>query len=340
MHKFQSFPLSYDVADKPVLVIGEGAQALQKLRLLVRTTARLALFAVSAEAELTQFAAAHMIPISPREPTDQELTDASLVFVATGVLDADRRLAERARAAGTPVNVVDRPVLSDFATPAIVDRAPIAIAISTDGHAPVLSMKLRGAIEAMLSPQFGNLGAMAAEVRARARAIGRLPDAPARRGFWARLFDGPAAAAALAGDHERAVGLAMAELDVVSKTASVGTLFLIGAGPGDEDLLTLRAHRLLLSADVIAYDADLPERLVAMGRRDADRLPFSDPVARLEASLIELVRAGKRVALLIAGDPAAHTFAGMRNRGIEIEVVPGVAVPSPAFQKTALRKAA
>lgn len=340
MHKFQSFPLSYDVADKPVLVIGDGAQALQKLRLLVRTTARLALFGASVEAELAQFCKERAIPILPREPSDRELTEASLVFVATGAIDADRRLAERARAAGTPVNVVDRPALSDFATPAIVDRAPIAVAISTDGHAPVLGMKLRGAIEAMLNPQFGNLGAMAAEVRARARAIGRLPDAAARRGFWSRLFDGPAAAAALAGDHDRAVDLAMAELDAVSKTASTGKLFLIGARPGEADLLTLRAHRLLLSADVIAYDADLPEALVAMGRRDADRLPLSGSLASREATLFALARQGKRVALLIAGDPAALDLARQSNPGIEIEIVPGVAAPAPVLRKTALRKAA
>ncbi|MFY7960775.1 MAG: precorrin-2 dehydrogenase/sirohydrochlorin ferrochelatase family protein, partial [Elsteraceae bacterium] len=149
MLKFTSFPLSYDVADKPVLVIGAGAQALQKLRLLARTTARLFLFAEKPDADLAAFATEQGVSLLSRAPDDAELAAASLIFIATGAIDADRALAARARAAGTPVNVVDRPALSDFATPAIVDRAPIAIAISTDGHAPVLALKLRGAIEAM-----------------------------------------------------------------------------------------------------------------------------------------------------------------------------------------------
>lgn len=152
MLKFNSFPLSYDVADKPVLVIGGGAQALQKLRLLARTTARLFLFAEELDDDLALFAAEQGVRLIGRAPDDTEMAAASLIFIATGAFERDRALAARARRVGTPVNVVDRPALSDFATPAIVDRAPIAIAISTDGHAPVLALKLRGAIEAMLSP--------------------------------------------------------------------------------------------------------------------------------------------------------------------------------------------
>jgi uroporphyrin-III C-methyltransferase/precorrin-2 dehydrogenase/sirohydrochlorin ferrochelatase len=339
MLKFNSFPLSYDVADKPVLVIGEGAQALQKLRLLARTTARLFLFAERPDDDLAQFAAAEGVSLVRRAPNDAEMAEASLIFVATGAIESDRTLAARARDAGTPVNVVDRPALSDFATPAIVDRAPIAIAISTDGHAPVLALKLRGAIEAMLSPHFGRLGALAAEVRGRALAIGRLPDAAARRGFWSRLFDGPAAAAALEGDHDRAVALALAELDAAPAAASRGKLFLIGAGPGDEDLITLRAHRLLLSADVVAHDADVPAAIVNLSRRDSDRLLMTGSRAQREETLAALVRQGKRVAWLSRGGALTEPTPSLRAAGVEIEIIPGLGAP-PAPTAAPLREAA
>jgi uroporphyrin-III C-methyltransferase/precorrin-2 dehydrogenase/sirohydrochlorin ferrochelatase len=130
MLTFNSFPLSYDVADKPVLVIGGGAQALQKLRLLTRTTARLFLFAEELDDDLARFAKDQGVSLVGRPPDDSEMAAASLIFIATGAIESDRALAARARNVGTPVNVVDRPALSDFATPAIVDRAPIAIAIN------------------------------------------------------------------------------------------------------------------------------------------------------------------------------------------------------------------
>lgn len=335
MLKFNSFPLSYDVADKPVLVIGGGAQALQKLRLLARTTARLFLFAEELEDDLAQFAADQGVSLVRRAPDDAELAAASLIFIATGAIERDRALAAQARAAGTPVNVVDRPALSDFATPAIVDRAPIAIAISTDGHAPVLALKLRGAIEAMLSPHFGRLGALAAEVRGRALAIGRLPDAAARRGFWSRLFDGPAAAAALDGDHDRAVALALAELDAAPAAPSRGKLFLIGAGPGDEDLLTLRAHRLLLSADVVAHDADVPAAIVGLSRRDSDRLVLTGARAQRENTLAALVRQGKRVAWLSLGEAMDEAAPSLRAAGVEVEIIPGVGAPPVSLREAA-----
>lgn len=335
MLKFNSFPLSYDVADKPVLVIGGGAQALQKLRLLARTTARLFLFAEELDDDLALFAAEQGVRLIGRAPDDTEMAAASLIFIATGAFERDRALAARARRVGTPVNVVDRPALSDFATPAIVDRAPIAIAISTDGHAPVLALKLRGAIEAMLSPQFGRLGALAADVRGRALAIGRLPDAAARRGFWSRLFDGPAAAAALDGDHDRAVALALAELDAAPAAPSRGKLFLIGAGPGDEDLITLRAHRLLLSADVVAHDADVSAAIVGLSRRDSDRLVLSGTRAQREAALAALVRQGKRVAWLSRGEAMIEAAPSLRAAGVAVEIIPGVGAPPVSLREAA-----
>ncbi|MFY7958564.1 MAG: SAM-dependent methyltransferase, partial [Elsteraceae bacterium] len=173
------------------------------------------------------------------------------------------------------------------------------------------------------------------DVRGRALSIGRLPDAAARRGFWSRLFDGPAAAAALDGDHDRAVSLALAELDAAPAAPTRGKLFLIGAGPGDEDLITLRAHRLLLSADVVAHDADVPAAIVALSRRDSDRLVLSGTRAQREATLAALARQGKRVAWLSRGEAMGEAAPSLRLAGIEVEIIPGVASAAVSLREAA-----
>lgn len=335
MSRFKFFPISYDVAGRFVVIAGNGEQALQKLRLLVRTEARVVLCAPAPSADLAAFAAANGVAHVAAEPDARRLASAALLFVATGDAGDDARLALIGRAAGVPVNVVDRPQISDFAVPAIVDRAPVAIAISTDGHAPVLAQKVRAAIEAMLPPAFGRLGDLAAGLRDRVNA--RLGEASRRRLFWSRLFDGRAAEAALAGEAERARIIALNALDSADTDAMpAGKVFLVGAGPGAEDLLTLRAHRLLQTADVIVHDALVPEAVIAMGRRDAERIAVGKRKGRhsvaqgeIDALLVRLGREGRQVVRLKAGDPlvfgrAGEEIAALRAAGIAYEVVPGV----------------
>ncbi|NVO15522.1 MAG: uroporphyrinogen-III C-methyltransferase [Rhodoplanes sp.] len=335
MPRLRYFPVSYDVADKTVLVIGDGEAALQKLRLLARTQARPVLCADAPEAALVRFAEQHGIDIRLGEPTTDLLHAAALAFVATGDEMRDATLAAVVRAHGVPVNVVDRPHLCDFATPAIVDRAPISIAIATDGAAPVLAQIVRAKIEALLPPGFGRLGVLAESLRE--TVLEHLPDNAARRRFWTKLFAGRAATAALAGEDERARVIALKTLNEESAaTAPAGKVFLVGAGPGVEDLLTLRAHRLLLAADVIVHDALVPDAVVAMGRRDAERISVgkrkgchSVPQSEIDALLVRLGREGRQVVRLKAGDPLVFGRAGeemiaLREAGIEHEVVPGV----------------
>lgn len=335
MPRLRYFPVSYDVAEKTVLVIGDGEAALQKLRLLARTQARPVLCADAPEAALLRFAEEQHIDISPGEPTADLLRNATLMFVATGEDARDATLAALARAHGVPVNVVDRPHLCDFATPAIVDRAPVSIAIATDGAAPVLAQLVRAKIEALLPPSFGRLGALAESIRA--TVLERLPDNAVRRRFWTKLFGGRAAAAALAGEDERARVIALKTLGEESAaTTPAGKVYLVGAGPGAEDLLTLRAHRLLLAADVIVHDALVPDAVVAMGRRDAERISVGKrkgshtvPQSEIDALLVRLGRAGRQVVRLKAGDPSVFGRAGeeilaLRRAGIAYEVVPGV----------------
>ncbi|RAI34274.1 siroheme synthase CysG, partial [Rhodoplanes serenus] len=335
MARFRYFPVSYDVAGRTVLVVGDGEQALQKLRLLVRTQARLVLCSDAPDAALNRFAGENAITLTAGQPTAAQLGTAALMVVATGDAARDARLAALARAARIPVNVVDRPHLCDFATPALVDRAPVSIAIATDGAAPVLAQLVRARIEALLPPGFGRLAALAESLRA--TVLERLPDGAARRRFWSAVFGGRAAAAALAGEDARArvIALKMLAGDAERETPS-GKVFLVGAGPGAEDLLTLRAHRLLIEADVIVHDALVPDAVVAMGRRDATRIAVgkrkghhSVPQAEIDALLVRLAREGRRVVRLKAGDPmvfgrAGEEIAALRAAGIDHEIVPGV----------------
>ncbi len=260
------------------------------------------------------------------------LEGAVMVFAASGNEALDRRVAEDARRLGIPVNAVDRPELCDFFTPALVNRAPVAIAIGTEGAGPVLAQMLRSRIDRMLSPSLGPLASLAASLRGAAERL--LPKGNARRRFWSEFFGGAPARAMEAGQlsqaHDAAVDL------LLSNAPASGHIALVGAGPGAEDLLTLRAHRLLMEADVIVHDALVPEAIVAMGRRDAERLPVgkrkgchTKSQAEINALLIELGRDGKRVVRLKSGDPlvfgrAGEEMAALRDAGIAYEVVPGV----------------
>lgn len=334
MPRLRFFPVSYDVAGKRVIVVGSGAPALQRLRLLARTEARLALHATDPSPELAAYAAGQGVELVAAEPNDGALKGVALVFAATGNALADLWLARRARAAGVPINVVDRPELSDFAMPAMVERAPVTVAIATDGTAPVLAQRLRATIEALLPPGFGRLGELAGALRERVQVA--LPAPDRRRRFWQHLFAGPAAEAALAGDLSTARGLALGALDAAAEQPLHGKVYLVGAGPGAEDLLTLRAHRLLQSADVIVHDRLVPEAVVAMGRRDAQRILVgkakgvaSVSQAEIDRLLVQLGRAGKRVVRLKAGDPlvfgrGGEEIAALRAAGIAYEVVPGI----------------
>jgi uroporphyrin-III C-methyltransferase/precorrin-2 dehydrogenase/sirohydrochlorin ferrochelatase len=345
MTRFRYFLVSYAVAGRRVLVVGNGEAGLQKLRLLARTEAKLVLVADDPAQELAAFAAAHDVT-QIADLADDAISDAALAFVATGDEARDARVAARMRAAGVPVNVVDRPLLSDFATPSIVDRAPISIAIATDGHAPVLAIKLRGMIEALLPQNLGRVCALAARLRQRVRA--RLLDTVIRRRLWADVLDGGAAKLAMAGNIDAAADVALAAIDDAAATLPLGRVIFIGIGPGDADLLTLRAHRLLLAADVVVHDSGVTEAVLAMARRDVERVRLGRHSDGAAASLLARLGSGGRLVVrLTAGDATASQIGGeiaaVRAAGIDVEIVPGVAGgggASPRSVQPAARKAA
>ncbi len=332
MARLRFFPVSYDVAGRRLILVGGGEEAVAKLRLLLRTEGNPAVFATQVSPGLAALTEAHGVPVSLRDPVPADFAGAALLFVATGDAARDAAIADMGRAAGIPVNVVDRLELCDFAIPAIVDRAPVSVAIATDGHAPVLAQRVRAAVETLLAPEFGRLGDLARTVRENVCAA--LPTNAQRRRFWTSLFDGRGAELALAGDAEGARRHALSAL--AEPVDEDGVVWLIGAGPGAEDLLTLRAQRLLQQADVIVHDQLVPEAVVDMGRRDAERILVGKAKGRHSVTqsaindlLVQLAREGRRVARLKAGDPlvfgrGGEEIAALRAAGIRYTVVPGV----------------
>lgn len=330
--KLNAFPVFLRVEGKTVAIVGDGEEALAKARLLGQSSAELRIVAGHASPELAAWIACNgaLHVAAPYEPA--HLEGAVMVFAASGEESLDRRVVEDARRLGIAVNAVDRPDLCDFFTPALVNRAPVAIAIGTEGAGPVLAQIIRARIDQMLSPSLGTLASLAVSFRHAAEKL--LPKGAARRRFWSEFFTGAPAQALAAGRLAEAHDAASRLL--VTSGRSSGHVALVGAGPGAEDLLTLRAQRLLMEADVILYDALVPEAVVAMGRRDAERVSVgkrkgchSKTQAEINSLLVELGHEGKRVVRLKSGDPlvfgrAGEEMAALRDAGISYEVVPGV----------------
>ena len=329
--KLNAFPVFMRVDGQAVAIVGNGEEALAKARLVSQSSAVLRIVADNASRGLLDFIASTGAVHINAAYEAVHLQGAALAFAASGDEALDRRVVDDARRLGVAVNAVDRPELCDFFTPALVNRAPVVIAIGTEGAGPVLAQMLRARIDRMLSPSLGRLATLAASFRVAAE---RLPKGNRRRRFWSDFFAGAPAKAIEAGDLDEAHGAA---IELLSADAPAeGHIALVGAGPGAEDLVTLRAHRLLMEADAIVYDALVPEAIVAMGRRDAERLPVgkrkgchSKSQEEINTLLIELGRAGKRVVRLKSGDPlvfgrAGEEMAALRDAGIAYEVVPGV----------------
>jgi len=330
--KLGVFPAFHKVEGRRVVVVGGSREAAAKVRLLAETRAEIVVYAAGLDKETgVDLIAAHA-DWRGSWPSVADLTGAALVFAATGDEERDRDIRSMAREAGIPVNVVDRPELCDFYTPAIVNRAPLAVAVGSDGVAPVLSRHVRARIEALLAPAFGDLSGLADRLRDKvARA---LPSSAARRRFWARFFSGAVAEKVFAGELSAAEGEAVRMLEIGPNLS--GHVSLVGAGPGAEDLLTLRAQRALQEADVIVYDRLVPEAILAQGRREARRIyvgkaPGNHALSQesISALLVNEAQKGNRVVRLKSGDPlvfgrAGEEMAALRAAGVSFDVVPGI----------------
>lgn len=332
MGDLNTFPLSYKVEGKRIVIVGGGQEALNKARLAIKTTASVVIISPSLEADFASLGVA----VFERAVEPADFDDAALVFIADHGPDGVRAEAV-ARSRGIPVNVVDRPARSDFYTPSLVERAPLTVAISTEGKAPVLARLVRARIEALLSPDVGFMARLMGAMRDGATRL--LPDGTARRRYFEAL-----ATADKIGSEIEAEALLAAH---VAGDESTGIVHLIGAGPGAEDLLTLRAQRLLQEADVIVHDQLVPDAVVEMGRRDAQRISVgkakghhSFSQAQINTLIVRLAGEGKRVARLKSGDPmvfgrAGEELAALRKAGIAYTIVPGISAALAAAADTA-----
>jgi uroporphyrin-III C-methyltransferase / precorrin-2 dehydrogenase / sirohydrochlorin ferrochelatase len=329
--KLNAFPVFLRVEGRIVVIVGGGEEALAKARLLTQSSAVIKVVAPAPSPALAAWIAEHGAMHVAAEYHPNHLADAPLVFAASGDEALDRRVSDDARQRGIPVNAVDRLELCDFYTPAIVNRAPVCVAIGTEGAAPVLAQSIRARIEQLLSPSVGALATLAASLREAAERV--LPK-PLRRPFWSEFFAGAPAQAMEVG-HADEARQAAAEL-LQRQSRREGFVALVGAGPGAEDLITLRAQRHLMEADVIVHDALVPEAVIAMGRRDAQRIGVgkrkgchTKSQAEINALLVSLAGEGRRVVRLKSGDPLVFGRAGeemqaLRDARVSYEVVPGV----------------
>lgn len=341
MGLLNTFPLSFRVRGKRVIIVGGTDEALNKVRLVAKTTASIEIYSRQIEADFSAFPVA----VFERALRVEDIAGAALVFVAEVGADAELAKAE-ARRLNIPLNVVDVPAECDFYTPSIVDRAPLSVAISTEGDAPVLARLVRAQIEALLAPGIGKIASLAGGLRHRVGSL--IHDGAARRRYYEALVSSPAVEQAVAASP--IAGIAEAEKLLSAHAADrsgQGVVWLIGAGPGAEDLLTLRAQRLLQQADVIVHDQLVPAAVVEMGRRDAEQIcvgkargHHSFSQAQINTLIVRLAGEGKKVARLKSGDPmvfgrAGEEIAALRKASIAYEIVPGVSAALAAAADSA-----
>lgn len=314
------FPIFFDLNDRTVIVVGGGEDSLRKVRLLSRTGARIAVIAESLHDEL---AANPRVEWLARRFEPNLLDGAALAVSADA--DLNETVSEAARARGIPVNAVDRADLSTFIVPSIVDRAPVVVAIGTEGTAPMLGQGLRARIDAMLPQTLGKLAETANALRG--RVAGAMPAGSRRRGFWQRFFFGDVRAAFIAGETENYKSGLEALFNSEAAPAQ-GRVSFVSAGTGDPELLTIKAQRKLLEADVIVHDRFAEVGILEMARRDAVRIPLGSLAFTGVASiLVREAKAGRHVVRLRGGEALVEELAAVAAEGIPVETVPGV---SPA----------
>lgn len=330
-------PLFHNLKGREVLVIGGGEIALRKARLLSEAGAVLRVVAPEVEPELSELVhkGGGRTILRCYEPND--LAGCVLAIAATDDEPLNAQVSQDARALGMPVNVVDSPELCTVIFPAIVDRSPLMIAVSSGGDAPVLARLMRARIETWVPSVYGELAGLAKKFRSQVKA--RFADVQQRRVFWEEVFQGDVAERALAGQQQEAERLLVEKLSS-AEPKSLGEVYLVGAGPGDPDLLTFRALRLMQQADVVLYDRLVAPAILDLCRRDADRIyvgkqraAHAVPQDQINQLLVTLAKEGKRVLRLKGGDPFIFGRGGeeieeLAAHDVPFQVVPGITAAS------------
>ncbi len=327
------FPVFLDLQDAPALVAGGGRVAARKIVLLRSARASVPVVAPAACPEISTQAARGELAWLPRAFAPEDVAGRRVVFAATDDEAVNDAVASAARAAGIPVNVADDGARSSFILPAIVDRSPLLVAVSSGGTAPMLATAVRARIEALLDQSWSRLARFADRWRQAIR--GARPVISARRRLYEWLLEGPVAEAVRAGREPEADRLLEAALAEPSPPAR-GFVSLVGAGPGDPDLLTLRALRALQAADVILADRLVSPEILARARREAEVVDVGKSAGgpgesqeRINRLLVHHARRGRRVVRLKGGDPLVFGRGGeetawLARHGVPFEIVPGI----------------
>ncbi|MBD9501105.1 siroheme synthase CysG [Pseudomonas sp. BGr12] len=330
-------PLFHILRGRRALLVGGGDVALRKARLLSDAGAVLRVVAPEVHSELRELIEEGAGELLLRPYAQGDLQDCVLVIAATDDEPLNAQVSRDASERGIPVNVVDAPALCSVIFPAIVDRSPLVVAVSSGGDAPVLARLLRAKLETWIPATYGQLAGLASRFRERVKQ--RLPDLQQRRKFWEEVFQGPVAERMIAGQPSEAERLLADKLES-PQAEPRGEVYLVGAGPGDPDLLTFRALRLMQQADVVLYDRLVAPAILELCRRDADRLyvgkrraDHAVPQDEINRKLVELARQGKRVLRLKGGDPFIFGRGGeeideLAANDIPFQVVPGITAAS------------
>ncbi|MBC8996996.1 uroporphyrinogen-III C-methyltransferase [Pseudomonas sp. N40(2020)] len=330
-------PLFHNLRGSRVLVVGGGEIALRKSRLLAEAGALLRVVAPEIETQLRELVVASGGECLLRGYVEADMDGCVLIIAATDDETLNAQVSTDAHRRCVPVNVVDAPALCSVIFPAIVDRSPLIVAISSGGDAPVLARLIRAKIETWIPSTYGQLAGLAARFRNQVKNL--FPDVQQRRGFWEDVFQGPIADRQLAGQGAEAERLLQAKIDGEADITT-GEVYLVGAGPGDPDLLTFRALRLMQQADVVLYDRLVAPAILDLCRRDAERVyvgkrraDHAVPQDQINQQLVDLAKAGKRVVRLKGGDPFIFGRGGeeieeLAAHGIPFQVVPGITAAS------------
>ncbi len=331
-------PIFYNLKNQLCLLVGGGEVAHRKASLLVRAGGRLRVVSPELGEEMALLVKQNGCEYRAKNYSVDDLDGVGLVIAGTDNVQVNIHVSEDARQRGLPVNVVDQPHLSSFIFPAIIDRSPLVIAVSSSGESPVLARLLRARLESLIPGTYGNLAKLVGRFRDQVKT--RFGKINQRRAFWESVLQGPIAEMVFAGKNELAETMLKKLLDDTSTSEYTGEVYLVGAGPGDPDLLTFRALRLMQQADVVLYDRLVSPQIVDMCRRDANRINVGKankkhtlPQEEINHMLVRLAKKGKRVLRLKGGDPFIFGRGGeeldqLMEQQIPFQVVPGITAAS------------
>jgi uroporphyrin-III C-methyltransferase/precorrin-2 dehydrogenase/sirohydrochlorin ferrochelatase len=332
-------PLFFNLKESTALVFGASDAAARKVEVLLKANCRVSLVSATLNKSLNEHLAS---PLFKHYSNDNEelWAHAHLVVAATDDVSTDEKISDKAKAKKLPVNVVNRVELSNFVFPSIIDRSPVIAAVSSSGELPVLTRLLRSRLEATIPHAFGRLAIIAKKYRAEVKE--QITSINTRRNFWEGILEGKFADLVFSGQEEAAENELKEKLaqQLSTKNQVDGEVYLVGAGPGDPDLLTFKALRLIRQADVVLYDRLVSEPILALVRQDAEKINVGKersnhlvPQESINSLLVQYAKEGKRVLRLKGGDPFIFGRGGeeietLAEEGVSFQVVPGITAAS------------